>query len=300
MQAFLLGSFITVTCVLASVGGMTLVRRFVKPDALKIDHDVTSALIAILGTLYAIVLGLVVVDALSHREQAELMESTEANALATVMHLCRTMPVAKRRPIMQAELDYCEAAVAREWDLLDKGTPPDSVTVKAFSELWQKAAGYEPTTNRETNLHNFLLSAMTDFSNARRYRIVTCRHGLPSLLWLILIVGGICTIIFTYFFSAARGRTQAVMTSIVALMLCLNVLLVYFYSTPYKGDLRIEPSALIHIRDLLRNAPVLQKKAAADDSGPNKSADAHPAAVESPAAEKPATDPATGRAQPDE
>src|ERR1700733_8068979 len=130
MQAFLLGSFITVTCVLASVGGMTLVRRFVKPDALKIDHDVTSALIAILGTLYAIVLGLVVVDALSHREQAELMESTEANALATVMHLCRTMPVAKRRVLMQAELEYCNAAIDREWDLLDKGTAPDSDTLK--------------------------------------------------------------------------------------------------------------------------------------------------------------------------
>jgi hypothetical protein len=246
-----------VVTIALTIGGMVVFRKLVDVEKLKIDHEVTTALIAVMGTLYAIVLGLVVVDALSHREQAELMESTEANALATVMHLCRTLPVAERRTIMASELDYCTDAVDKEWDMMDKGTAPERDTVNAFSAIWEKVSAFDPQNNRETNLHNCMLTAMTDFSNARRFRIVTCKHGLPFLLWVVLIVGGICTIGFTYFFGAEKPKFQMTMTSIVSFMLCLNVLLVYFYSSPYKGEMRIEPTALEHVRDLLRSAPVL-------------------------------------------
>jgi hypothetical protein len=260
MSAFIFGTIVTVLVIALAIGGMLLVRKKVPAEVLKVDHDVATALIAVLGTLYAIVLGLVVVDALNHREQAEIMEGNEGNALATVMHLVRTLPVDQRRPIMQAELDYCAASIDIEWDMLSTGDAPNETARKAFDVIWQRVAELEPKTNRETNLHNSLLTAMTDFSNARRYRIVTCKHGLPSLLWLILIMGGICTIGFTYFFSAEKFMMQALMTSIVAFMLCLNILLVYFYGCPYKGDLRVLPSSLAHVRFVLLNAPVLQNQ----------------------------------------
>jgi hypothetical protein len=236
---------------------MFWVRKRFKSSDLKLDHDVTSALIAVMGTLYAIVLGLVVVDALNHREAAENMESQEASALATVMHLARTLPVSQGRPIMQAELDYCRAAIDKEWPTLTNGTAPETTTVKAFGELWERVGAFEPKTNRETNLHACMLAAVTDFSNARRYRIVSCKHGLPFLLWVILIMGGVCTITFTYFFGADRFRLQAVMTGIVAFMLCLNILLVFFYGRPYRGDLHITPNSLEHVRTVLEQAPVL-------------------------------------------
>jgi len=257
MSSIILGLSIILATVALTLGGLVLFRKLVDVEALKIDHEVTTALIAVLGTLYAIVLGMVVVDALAHREQAEIMESTEANALATLMHLSRTLPIPQRRAIMRPELDYCEAVINREWEMMNKGTAPERDSVEAFNTLWEKTTAFEPQTNRETNIHNCMLGAMTDFSNSRRFRIVSCKHGLPALLWLILIVGGICTIAFTYFFGAQKAKLQMIMTSIVAFMLCLNVLLVFFYSCPYKGDMRIEPTALEHVRDLLRSAPVL-------------------------------------------
>jgi len=259
MSALIFSLAVIFATVALTIGGMVVFRKLVSTDILKMDHDVTTALIAVLGTLYAIVLGLIVVDALSHREQAEIMESSEANALATVMHLCHTLPVPQRRPIMQSELDYCEAAVDKEWNMMGTGTASERDTVTAFDSLWEEVADYDPQTNRETNLHNSMLAAMTDFSNARRYRIVTCSHGLPALLWFILIMGGICTISFTYFFGAEKMKLQAIMTSIVSFMLCLNILVVFFYSSPYKGDMRIEPTALQRVRDLLRSTPMLRR-----------------------------------------
>jgi hypothetical protein len=63
---------------------------------------------------------------------------------------------------------------------------------------------------------------------------------------------------FTYFFLADSYKVQVAMTLIVALMLSLNVMLVFFYGRPYVGDSRIKPKALIHLRELLKTAPILQ------------------------------------------
>lgn len=88
---------------------------------------------------------------------------------------------------------------------------------------------------------------------------MACKLGIPSLLWLVLVTGGFCTIGFTYFFGAESLTAQAVMTTIVSFVLCLNVLLVFFYGRPYTGDMHINPDNLTHVRDILRKAPALQK-----------------------------------------
>jgi Protein of unknown function (DUF4239) len=279
MNAFLLGTAIVVISMVLALAGLKWVRHSIRRETLQLNHEVAAAMISILGTLYAIVLGLVVVDALTHRELAQSMESTEANALASIMHLVRTLPVPVRRPIMQAELDYTEAAITNEWPLLSIGKAPDKQTLLAFGEIWETTANFEPKTPREQNIHASLLAYMTQMSDARRYRIVTCKHGMPSLLWLVLITGGFCTIGFTYFFGAEKLKAQMVMTAVVTLMLGLNILLVFFYGRPYTGDLQIEPSNLIHARDLLRRAPVLQKQKTTPTPAPGSAATPAPAAT---------------------
>jgi hypothetical protein len=265
MSALIFGIGVTIACLALALGGLWLVRRKVGHESLKLNHEVAAVMISVLGTLYAVVLGMVVVDALAHREIAQAMESNEANALATILHLVRTLPVPVRKPIMQAELEYCELAIDEEWPTtLSHGTGAEKKTVQAYGKVWSETAGYEPKTSREQNIHASLLTCMTQLSDSRRYRIVTCKQGIPSLLWLVLITGGICTIGFTFFFGAENLKAQMIMTAIVTFMLCLNILLVFFYGRPYSGDLRIEPNNLTHVRNILRTSPVLMKPESQD------------------------------------
>ena len=75
----------------------------------------------------------------------------------------------------------------------------------------------------------------------------------------MLIAGGICTIGFTFYFAAESLLAQMSMTVIVTFMLCLNVLLVYFYGRPYSGDLKINPTSLEHVQYVLSQAPLLKQ-----------------------------------------
>jgi hypothetical protein len=254
MNAFSLGTIVILICLGASAAGLVLVRRHVNLSELKVNHEVGSIMISVLGTLYAIVLGLIVVDSLAHHELAEATESSEANAIGTVMHLACVLPDEQKKPILNAAVKYCDLAVDKEWPSMEKGIAPEPETKKAYYDLWTITAGYEPKTAKEQNIHQGFIAAMQQLSDSRRYRVVNCTQGIPLLLWMILICGGVSTIGFTYFFGAEKLSSQILMTSIVTFMLCLNVLLVGFYSRPYRGDLHIEPNSLIHVRESLRQA----------------------------------------------
>jgi len=254
MSAFWFGTVATLICLAASAAGLIFVRKRVNLDELKVNHEVGSIMISVLGTLYAIVLGLIVVDSLSHHELAEATESSEANAIGTIMHLASILPEDQRKPIMETAIRYCDLAIDKEWPSMERGFAPEPETKKAYGNLWKMTAGFDPKTAREQNIHQGFITAMQQLSDARRYRVVNCTQGIPWLLWMILICGGMSTIGFTYFFGAEKLSSQILMTSIVTFMLCLNVLLVGFYSRPYRGDLHIEPNSLIHIRESLRQS----------------------------------------------
>jgi hypothetical protein len=222
------------------------------------NHDVASAMLGILGTLYAIVLGLVVVEAISRHTHAEMQESVEASNLMTISQLIRGANRDFRERVTREEVNYCDAVVNNEWPMLARGAPPDKEAIQAFNRLWGLVARYQPRTTAEQDLHSSMLSSLAQISDARRHRLIASKHGLPKLLWLILVVGGVCTIVFTYCFAARHVVLQVIMTSLITLVFSLNMLLVLFFGRPYYGDLRVEPTSILRTLDILRKRRILQ------------------------------------------
>jgi ABC-type branched-subunit amino acid transport system permease subunit len=84
---------------------------------------------------------------------------------------------------------------------------------------------------------------MVILADNHRMRLEALHNGLPVVLWMVLVIGGIATIVFTYFFSAHRLQIQLIMVSMVSLVICLNIFLLASYDDPFSGDVRIAPSA---------------------------------------------------------
>ena len=63
------------------------------------------------------------------------------------------------------------------------------------------------------------------------------------VLWVVLVIGGVATIVFTYFFSAHRLKIQMIMVSMVSLVICLNIFLLASYDDPFSGDVKVGPTA---------------------------------------------------------
>jgi len=252
MIGFGFGAIVIIISLILGVGGLFLIRLKVPKDVLQSNHEVASVMLGMVGTLYAVLLGLVVVDALSKYETAHATESAEANSLATIMHVALTLPEKDRQRIIRASANYVEEVVNEEWDALATKKAPTSKAVLAFVQLWLDIGCFDPRTPREENLHNTMLSAVQQLGDSRRARIAFSQEGLPPLLWGVLIFGGMFTVAFTYFFASANLILQASMTALVVVLLAMNILLVAFFGNPYQGEFKLQPQALIHVQKILR------------------------------------------------
>jgi len=252
MGAWTLGILVVVGGTLGSVAGMLWVRKYFNLAKLESHHEVAGYLLSVIGTLYAVLLGLIVVDGQSKYQQAQLMTETEANAAADMFLISQAFSDPTRRRIQDGIAEYVNVVLDEEWgkevhrDILTEGS------VVPLRKVWQTMASYEPVTNREQACYSTMLSTLGEMADARRYRVVSTRGGTSEILWGVLIAGGICTVLFTYFFGVENAVAHIAMTTLVSLCLSLNVMLVVLFSNPYRGDMRIQPEGFKHDQRMMQ------------------------------------------------
>jgi hypothetical protein len=241
MTAVMFSILVVVGSTALAVCGMLLVRsRFVLDD-LQHHHEVAGYLLGVVGTLYAVLLGLVVVDVQSKHQQARTMEETEASCTADLFHLANAFPDAQRIPIQNALIDYVNVVIDYEWR---EAVNPDTRSRSSgpLRYIWRILNKYEPKSFHEQASYQQALTTLTQLSDSRRYRIISSRSNISPVLWIVLLSGAALTVIFTYFFGLQSLKSQMIMTSMLSVCLSLNVLLVLLYSNPYRGDLQVQPS----------------------------------------------------------
>lgn len=239
LDTYASGAILIVLSTLAGVGGLLLVHRWVNHKILMTCHEVGGYLLSVVGTLYAVLLGLIVVEAMSRFESARQTTDQEANALANVVLYANGLPPAKRRELADLAARYAHLVIEDEWRAMDDGHDSPAARRAAY-DLVRAVCEFEPRNERESAVYSAELDAAGQLWNNRRVRIVTAHHGVPRLQWVVLIVGGMITIAFTYFFKIEHLRIQLVMTGLVSALISLNIYLVGMFGYPFSGDLKVD------------------------------------------------------------
>ncbi|HEY9714731.1 MAG TPA: hypothetical protein V6C72_14785, partial [Chroococcales cyanobacterium] len=231
-----------VVCVttVISVLGMIVVRTRVSLDTLETYHEVAGYLLSVVGTLYAVLLGFVVIDAMQHMQDVRGLISMEASGLANIYLCSEGLPSQKRDQIRADCIEYAHAVIDDEWHTLERGLYSQKSFHSVF-KIWKEITTYNPVTEPEKNLHQQLISEICAMTQNHRTRVISATHGVSPVMWVVLVVGGIFTVIFTYFFGVKSIKVQAIMTILVAMTLSLNVYLVFVYGNPMSTDLGVKP-----------------------------------------------------------
>ncbi|HEY9682242.1 MAG TPA: hypothetical protein V6C89_16345 [Drouetiella sp.] len=259
MGAWTIGFLVVIGGTLGSVLGMLAVRKIFHITKLESHHEVAGYLLSVIGTLYAVLLGLIVVDVQTKYQQAQLMAETEANAAADMFLLAQALSDPTRRNLTESIAEYVDVVVDKEWG---NDVPRASFTegsVVPLRKVWQSLNSYEPVTNREQACYSTMLTTLGELADARRYRVVSTRGGISQILWGVLIAGGICTVLFTYFFGVENAVAHIAMTVLVSLCLSLNVMLVVLFSNPYRGDLKVHPEGFLYDQKMIKTMIKEQK-----------------------------------------
>ncbi len=236
------GCFLTLLIVLLSILGLIGARRLLKSIDLKTQHDIADPYSQFVAMLFAVLLGFMVADAMQRFGNARSIVQQEASSLGNMYRLAEGLPDSQCKLIRGLCKNYATEVIQDEWPKLSEKT--DSVRAwSVYKQLWTACATFEPVTQRQSNAQQLLLSAMESVGDNRRLRVEALHAGLPEELWAVLILGGMATIVFTYFFGSENFRMQIVMVSIVSLVICLNLFLLATYDDPFSGDVKVMPNA---------------------------------------------------------
>lgn len=239
INAWVFGITIVGGSVLFATLGVLLVRNRVSRGTLRNHHEVAGYLLSIVGTLYSVLLGLIVVDTQTKYQQAKMMAQQEADCCLDMFHLSYALPAPTRKKLHQDLQEYLKMLVTDEWDSIAENGKFRESGAASFRDIWWTVCDFQPETNRDQISYDKFLDYIQRLADGRRYRLQMSQAGLPPVLWGVLIGGGVLTVLFTYMFEVEEVRTQMLMTALVALALSLNVLLVALFSNPYQGYMRI-------------------------------------------------------------
>jgi hypothetical protein len=224
--------------VVVLLGGLVVVRRIVSLDVLKEQHEVAGVAFAVLGGLYGIILAFVLVSSWERFETARGRADFEASAAADIYRHAQGFGDPLRASLGNAVLAYLESVVDDEWPAMEEGDFSPK-TQEIYKGIWRTVLESRPSENWEVALYQSTLSKLDDFGDSRRTRLLYMRSGLPTVLWLFLIVFGAATVGFTYFFGMRHIVAQAIITAILAATVTCSLLLISETQTPFSGELHL-------------------------------------------------------------
>jgi uncharacterized membrane protein (UPF0136 family) len=254
MQTLLLGVTIIGMSILLAHVGLRLVRRKVPLPVLETQHEVAGFIIGVLGAIYAVLLAFVVVVVWNQFEDAKSTVEKEANQLHDLSRIAQGFSNPMQQQMVGGLKLYAQAVVDDEWNTMSEGKASAKAQA-AMENLWQIYRQVEPQTNRENALYGESLDRLSDVSDSRRLRIFASRDDIPIIIQVLLWMGGLITIAFTYFFGVKSVRSQALMTMALSGEIAFILFLVVALDNPFHGYLRVSPEPMQTVLEMMKQIP---------------------------------------------
>jgi len=218
---------------------------------IKLDPEVISGFFQVIGTVYAVLIGLVVYDATSRYSNAIDNVESESKAILEVFTLSNHIKSGGAgERIRQKIMSYNEEVVSNDWDISQDGT----INTKArilIKEINDEILNIIPATKSEEAILPVLIQASLDVWKHRMSRFDPSNNTLPTSEWILLTSGALITIIPAFFYFLESRMVHSILIFITSALITSSLYAVLMFSEPYKGDFIISKEPFIISRNIM-------------------------------------------------
>ena len=222
-------------------------------------NDVAGFIYAVIGVLYAVLLGFTAIIVWERFEEAQTNVEKEANELGDLFRNAQAFAAEPFREELETNLrSYVRLVVEKEWPTMAEGKS-SADAFAAFNRLWQTYYRFRPQDEDERVWYSQSLTRLNQLGDYRRLRLLSSQSaGVPPVMWGVLLGAGAITIGFSFLFGTKNAVAQAVMTAGLAMTIALVLLSILTLEKPFAGITRIKPEAFNQAKDIFDSVPAAQ------------------------------------------
>lgn len=239
---YVVGPAIIVLFVACSGMGVVLLRRIKDLHRMTKHHEVMGYFFPVAGSVYGVLLGLVVVNAITIFSNAQDTVLSETSNLISLYMIAEALPPADKSNIQTICRDYAQSVIGKEWEEMDNGRRDQGShrqMLKLFAEIIE-------LRRQKQDIASEMLNIVNDLWKARRERLDLSMHEIPTIEWVALCVGGVLMILFSYMFVMDSVFVQLIGTTLLATLIAINLFLVVMFASPFSGDLTVSNEPFRH------------------------------------------------------
>lgn len=245
-------SFLTVSAVttLAALAGLSIVRKNYPAEVLKENHEVAAIIFNAFGLFYGVMVAFVVFVTWSGYSDATKNLEMEANEMDDIFHSTEAFPEPARKIIRQELLDYLKN-VDGELDQMSRGHV-ELHSGDAMPKLLSAFYHMDETLMPNKALYAETLKRLNKLAEYRRLRIFAGNDTVPAAIWLVLLIGGVFTISYTFLFGMKNIRAQYLITATLTVTITLILFLIYVLDHPFTGTSKVSAEPLKDVMTVMQ------------------------------------------------
>ena len=212
----------------------------VMPHELRRSHnDIVGFVYAVIGVVYAVLIGAVAIGAWENFNKASEMVVRENSAAANIYKLANNFGKPDQEKIQDAMFDYMKLVIEEEWPQMKAGILPEAGGWAPLNNLISKLHEFKVDSNKEGVLFTELVTQLDQLNNIRRERIFMSGESIHPSLYLMIIAGAFICITGCLMFGGAKVFSHLPVTILLSLMIALILATIFSLDRPFRGELSI-------------------------------------------------------------
>jgi hypothetical protein len=228
--------------VVLAVAGLALMQRLVPLPIREAHNAATGMIYAAVYVMFGVTVGFSLFLVWQLYDAAQKSAESEAATVEEIYGLAGGFPEPERGRVQDLAVSYARVVVEEEWPLMREGRTSERAGELA-DELRASIQDFEPHTEAGQTLRSEGLTQLDDLYEYRALRLLEVREGLPPILWVVLVVGGVITVAFTYLFGMKTPWLHMLAVAALTVIVTLIIYTIAVLDYPFNGDLRVGPDA---------------------------------------------------------
>ncbi|MES2223028.1 MAG: DUF4239 domain-containing protein [Acidobacteriota bacterium] len=245
--------YLVVLWVFLSITCLVLLNRIWAPSRRRVHNDVIGWQISIIGTIYAVMVGFMLYAVWANYQAAETNANSEANALINLFRSADGLAQPQRDQIQQAARHYADIVITQEWPEMDNLQVP-LAGKQYIMQLWAVMTHTAATSSSEQTSLNEAMLQLSNLTEHRRVRILESETKMPTILWAVLVAGGVIVITSSCLIGSENLTLHFVLILALSLLVSMALVAIADIDQSFQGGVHISPIAFVRAQESMQPA----------------------------------------------